>query len=200
MANTQATFGFRHIGYLGGGAPDFQLSTGLIASANTTKIFRGDPVVRDATSGKIQQGANNTVALVGIFDGCMYQPNASSPPQWSPYWPGAGAVSDPVAYIIDAPNAIFMAAALNTSIVTANIGENVGYAIGTGNTATGVSGATVDQSTLNTTNTLPFRVVAPVTTSGNFGQVGNGSDPSTAYGWCIVAFNSQNYKNTTGLA
>jgi hypothetical protein len=86
-------------------------------------------------------------------------------PEWSPFWPGGGASADATAYIIDAPNALFLAAALNTSIVTANIGENVGYAIGTGNTVTGFSAATLDQSTLNTTNTLPFRVIAPCTTS-----------------------------------
>lgn len=199
MANTQATFGFRHIGYLGGGSPDYQLSTGLIASANTTKIFRGDPVVRNTSTGKIEQAANNTANLVGIFDGCVYTPVGGTP-QWAPYWNGGGASADPIAYIIDAPNAIFLAAALNTSIVTANIGENVGFAIGTGNTANGFSAATVDQSTLNTTNTLPFRVVAPCTTSGNFGVVGNGGDPSTAYGWCVVAFNNQNFKQLTGLA
>lgn len=198
MANTQAAFGFRHIGYLGGGSPDYQLSTGLILSSNTTKIFRGDPVVRTVSTGKIAQASNNIETIVGIFDGCMYTPTGGIP-QWSPYWPGAASV-DATAYFIDAPNALFMAAALNTSIVTANIGENVGYAIGTGNTTNGFSGATIDQSTLNTTNTLPFRVVAPVTTSGNFGQIGNGSDPSTAYGWAVVAFNSQNFKQLTGLA
>lgn len=199
MANTQAAFGFRHIGYLSGGSPDYQMATGLIASANTTKIFRGDPVVRAAATGKIEQAANNTANIVGIFDGCMYTPVGGTP-QWSPFWPGAGASTDPTAYIIDAPNAIFLAAALNTSIVTANVGENVGFAIGTGNTATGFSGATVDQSTLNTTNTLPFRVVAPCTTQGNYGIIGNGSDPSTPYGWSVVAFNNQNYKQLTGLA
>jgi len=198
VANTQAAFGFRHIGYLGGGSPDYQLSTGLILSSNTTKIFRGDPVVRTVSTGKIAQASNNTETIVGIFDGCMYTPTGGIP-QWLPYWPGAASV-DATAYFIDAPNALFMAAALNTSIVTANIGENVGYAIGTGNTTNGFSGATIDQSTLNTTNTLPFRVVAPVTTSGNFGQIGNGSDPSTAYGWAVVAFNSQNFKQLTGLA
>jgi hypothetical protein len=199
VANTQATFGFRQIGYTSGGSPDYQLATGLIASANTTAIFRGDPVVRNTSTGKIEQASGNTANIVGIFDGCMYTPSGGIP-VWRPYWNGGGAASDPVAYIIDAPNALFLAAALNTSIVTANIGENVGFAIGTGNTTTGFSGATVDQSTLNTTNTLPFRVVAPCTTVGNFGIVGNGSDPSTAYGWCVVAFNNQNFKQLTGLA
>lgn len=198
MANTQAAFGFRHIGYLGGGSPDFQMSTGLIASANTTKIYRGDPIQRSASTGKIEQASATNVALVGVFDGCMYTPVGGTP-QWSPFWPGAGASSDATAYFIDAPNAQFLAAALNTSIVTANIGENVGFAIGTGNTVTGFSGATVDQSTLNTTNTLPFRVIA-ICNGQNFGVVGNGSDPSTPYGWCVVTFNNQNFKQLQGLA
>lgn len=199
MANTQTTFGFRHIGYLGGGSPDYQLATGLIASANTTKIFRGDPVVLNTSTGKVQQGADNTSMLAGIFDGCMYTPVGGTP-QWSPFWPGAGATADAVAYIINAPNALFMAAALNTSLVQANAGENVGYAIGTGNTTLGFSGATIDQSTLNTTLTLPFRVIQPVTTSGNFGVVGNGSDPTTPFGWAIVTFNNEIFKTQTGLA
>jgi hypothetical protein len=199
VANTQAAFGFRHIGYLSGGSPDYQMSTRKIASAYATKIYRGDPVVINPTTGKLEQASSNTVNVAGIFDGCMYTPTGGTP-QWSPFWPAAGAAADATAYIIDAPNAIFLAAALNTSIVTANIGENVGFAIGTGSTATGFSGATVDQSTLNTTNTLPFKVIAPCTSEGNFGVLGNGSDPSTPYGWCVVAFNNQNFKQLTGLA
>ena len=91
-----------------------------------------------------------------------------------------------------------MAAALNTSIVTANIGENVYFVVGTGNTVTGYSGATIDQSSLTTITTAPFKVVQPVTRSGNFGQIGNGGDPGTAYGWAIVAFNNKRYKTTLG--
>ncbi len=199
MANTQATFGFRHIGYLGGGSPDFQLSTGVIASGNTTKIFRGDPVVRTPATGKIAQASTTTETLAGVFDGCLYTPVGGTP-VWSPFWPGAGASVDATAYIIDAPNAVFLAAALNTSITLSNVGENVAFAIGTGNTTTGFSAATVDQSTLNTTLTLPFRVIAPVTTSGNYGVVGNGSDPTTPFGWCVVTFNNENFKTQTGLA
>lgn len=204
MANTQTAFGFRHIGYLGGGSPDYQMSTGLIASANTTKIFRGDPVIRATATGKIEQATNASSTtystnIVGIFDGCQYTPVGGTP-VWSPFWNGGGASADPTAYIIDAPNALFMVAALNTSIVTANIGENVSFVTGTGNSVNGFSGATIDQSSLNTTNTLPFRIVAPVTASGNFGQIGNGNDPSTPYGWAIVTFNNQNFKQLTGLA
>lgn len=199
MANTQATFGFRHIGYTSGGAPDYQLATGLILSTNTTKIFRGDPVVYSATTGKLQQGAGGaTEQIAGIFDGCVYTPVGGTP-VWSPFWPGAGASVDATAYIINAPNALFLVAALNTSLVTANIGENFGYVIGTGNTANGFSGATIDQSTFTTLATAPFKMVAPVTGSGNFGVIGNGNDPTTPYGWSVVTFNSQTLKSTTGF-
>ena len=198
MANTQAAFGFRHIGYTSGGAPDYQLATGLILSTNTTKIFKGDPVVIDPTTGKIQQQTNGTTGKVdGVFDGCVYTPVGGTP-QWSQFWPGAGASVDATAYIINAPNALFLTAALNTSLVTANIGENVGFAIGTGNTSNGFSGATVDQSTLTTLTTAPFRVVAPVTGSGNFGVVGNGNDPTTPFGWAVVTFNNTNFKTLLG--
>lgn len=198
MANTQAAFGFRHIGFVSGMSPDFQMQSGVILSSNATKIYRGDPVVRTVTTGKIARASNNTENLVGIFDGCMYTP-AGGTPVWSPVWPGAASV-DATAYFIDAPGALFLAAALNTSLVTANIGENVGFAIGTGNDITGFSGATADQSTLNTTNTLPFKVYNICTTQGNFGIVGNGSDPTTPYGWAVVTFNNQNLKQLTGLA
>lgn len=198
MANTAASFGFRHIGYVSGGAVDYQLATGTILSTNATKIFRGDPITIDPTTGFITQAADNVSTVQGVFDGCMYTPVGGTP-AWSPFWPGAAGVNA-TAYFINAPSALFMAAAFNTSLVTANIGENVGFKIGTGNTAIGFSGATIDQSTLNTTNTLPFRVVAPVTTSGNFGQIGNGSDPSTPFGWAVVAFNNTNFKQLTGLA
>ncbi|MFA5901421.1 MAG: hypothetical protein WC829_20150 [Hyphomicrobium sp.] len=197
MANTQTAFGFRHIGFISGAAPDYQLNTGVILSSNGTKIYRGDPICRDPTTGAIVQGANNTSTVVGVFDGCMYTPVAGGPPTWLPYWPGS-AYGPATAYFIDAPGALFLAACLNTSIVTANIDENVGYAIGTGSTLNGFSGATVDQSTLNTTNTLPFRVYALGSQYMAAGQ--NGADVSTAYGYVVVTFNSQRNRQLTGLA
>lgn len=197
MANTQTTFGFRHIGYASGSSPDYQLNTGTILSNNATKIFRGDPVCYDPTTGAIVQGANNTSTLAGIFDGCMYTPVAGGPPAWSPYWPGS-AFGPATAYFIDAPGALFLAACLNTSLVTANIGENVGYTIGTGSTATGQSAATIDQASLNTTLSLPFRVVA--LGSKYMAASQNGADVSTAFGFAVVTFNSQVNKQLTGQA
>lgn len=193
MANIQSSFGFKHIGYLPGYAPDYQQNTRLIQTSNTTKIFFGDPVIKGAGTGYIVQGANNTATLEGIFAGCTFIPSTGGPPQWSPFWPGAAAV-DATAYLIKSPGALFLAAALNTAIVTANIGANIGFAIGTGvTTGGGFSGATLDQSTITTTNTLPFEIVSL------YQGIGNGSDPSTAYNWAVVTFNNQTYRQLTGV-
>lgn len=202
MANVLAPFGLRHIGFLSGGSPDFQLSTRLIQSTNTTKIFHGDPVVKDPTAKYVVQGANNTTTLDGIFMGCMYIPSSGlAVPQWSPFWPGAAA-SQATAYIINAPNALFLAQALNTAIPETAIGQNIGFAIGTGSTlGGGLSGATLDQSTLTTTNTMPFQVVGIYgATQGNWGGVGNGSDYTSAYNWAVVTFNNQRFKQLAGVA
>lgn len=195
MANTQSAFGFRHIGFLSGAGPDYQQQSRLLQSTNSTKIFAGDPVVKLGATGYIVQASNNTTVLEGIFVGCMFTPTGGlGIPQWSPYWPGA-ASADATAYVINAPNALFLAAALNTAIITANIGANIGYSIGTGSTSGGgFSGATLDQSTINTTNTLPFQIVSL------YQGVGNGSDPATAYNWAVVTFNNQRFKQLTGVA
>lgn len=193
MANTAASFGFRHIGFTSGGSPDYQLATRLISSANTTKIYRGDPVVKIASSAYIGQASTSTTTLEGIFDGCVYIPVGGGTPQWSPFWPGSAA-SDVTAYIINAPNAMFLAAALLTSIVASNIGENVAFAIGTGSTAGGgFSGATIDQSTLTTATAAPFQVYSL------FAGIGNGSDSSTNYGWAVVTFVNQRLRTPTGI-
>ena len=195
MANVAAAFGFRPIGYLSGGAPDYQLATRAIQSTNATKIFFGDPVIKSAASPYILQAATatNTTILEGIFQGCTYVP-AGGTQVWSPYWPGAAAV-DATAYIANAPNAMFLAAALNTAISSANIGEGILFNLGTGSTVGGgFSGATLDQSTLTTNSNAPFQIVAL------FPGVGNGSDPTTPFNWAIVTFNNQRFRNTTTVA
>lgn len=196
MANTQAQFGLKHIGYLSGGAVDAQLSTALIQSTYATKIFFGDPVCKSAASGYIQLAANNTAtALTGIFQGCVFTPTSGIQiPTWSPWFPGS-VNADATAYIIDAPNAKFLAAALLTSFLGSAIGQNVGFTTGglSGTTlGGGISIYTLDQSTLTTSNAWPFQVV------GLYQGIGNGSDTTTNYNWVVVTFNNQRFKNLTG--
>ncbi len=190
MANVAAAFGFRHIGFLSGGAPDYQQATRLVQATNTTKIFTGDPVVKSGAY--IVQASSTTVVLEGIFVGCVYTPTGGIP-TWSPFWPGAASV-DATAYLINAPNALFLAATLNTAILPTNIGNGVAFATGTGNTSGGgFSGFTVDQGTLTNATTAPFQVYSM------YQGIGNGSDTTTANNWVVLSFNNQRFNSRAGV-
>jgi hypothetical protein len=195
MANTQASFGFRHVGYLPGFGPDYQQLTRQIQSSNATKIFNGDPVVKSqSATSYIIQAATTATILEGIFVGCNYVPTGGQLTlQPSPFWVGSAA-SDATGYLINAPGALFLVAALNTAIVTSNIGGNIGWATGTGSTVGGgFSGFTVDQSTITTSNIAPFQIV------DLYKGVGNGSDPNSPFNWVIVTFNNQRFRTLTGV-
>jgi len=200
VANTQSQFGFKQYGYSPGGAPDYQLSAYTIQSTNATPIGFGDPVIiANATSPYIIQATGalaTTTPIIGIFQGCWYSPTANSAPIWSPYFPGSTS-TNATAYVIDAPNALFLVATLQTAVTTANIGNVINFTTGTPSTVGGAySVATIDQSTATTTGTtaslLPFRIVKL------YPGVGNGSDPTTNYNWAVVAFNYQLYRAQVG--
>lgn len=192
MANTNAPFGFRQ--YSGtGSAPTYEQVVMTIASNNTTAIYFGDPVV-PLNTGYISQASSNSVQIAGIFVGCKYLSTSQKRTVWSNYWPGSDASANIEAYVVNDPNAKFVAQGDATGIAFADINANIGFAIGTGNSATGISGAYLDTSTLNTTNTLPFRVVGLVQN-----PPGSAGTDSGAYNWAIVAFNNVSTKQLTGI-
>jgi hypothetical protein len=209
MANTSAPFGFRqYTGY--GSSPTYELTTAIIASGYATAIFFGDPVVQINT-GYIQQAASSAAtgntAIAGIFTGCHYTSVSQKRRVWSNYWPGSDANGDVEAYIITDPNATFIVQTANsnttaTAVGLANIGNNIGFQIGTGNTATGISAAYADQFLIGTNNTLPFRILnlanSPVGTANVLSGI-NGNDPTTAFNYIIVGFNNAGVKSLTGI-
>ena len=137
--------------------------------------------------------------------GCQYLSTSQKRTVWSNYWPGSDANGDVTAYIINDPNAQFLVqsgGSTTTAIGIADAGANIGFAVGTGNTASGISAAYADQTTINTTNTLPFRIIglagyASYGTNPLSGQ--NGYDTTTAYNSVIVAFNNVATKSLTGI-
>jgi len=202
MANTNTPFGFRQVKGTGS-VPTYELSTRKIASNNSTAIFFGDAVI-PLTTGYIGQATASTVRMEGIFYGCKYLSTSQKRVVWSNYWPGADATGDVTAYICDDPNAQFIVQSSDASgtspIAFANIGEYINIAVGTGNTANGISGMTVDQDTLGPTVTLPFRIVGLVEDPPGV----NGTDITTEYNQVIVAFNNASTRTNgagpTGIA
>lgn len=198
MANTLAPFGFKHVGYLEGQAPNFAPQPRQIAYNNGTAIYRGDPVVSLGT-GYIAQATAGTTQIAGVFDSCTYLSSAQGRQVWSNYWPGSDVASGQVvtAYVITSPQAVFLAQSNGTAIGLADVGANVNFAIGTGSSiGGGFSGATIDQTTIATTNTLPFRIYQLAASPA---YLGNGSDSSTSYNYALVTFNNQDFKSLTGI-
>ena len=195
MANTNAPFGFRQ--YSGNGsAPTYEQGEVQIAY-NAPNIFYGDPVEPDA-NGLVVQGDGTTAAagIAGIFVGCKYLSVSQKRTIWSNYWPGSDVASTSTVYgyIINDPNARFIVQTGSTAATQSTVNLNVPYAIGSGNTANGISAATVDVANAAVTTTLPFRVVSLVTD-----PPGSAGTEAGAYNYVIVAFNNVTTKNQTGI-
>lgn len=197
MANTNAPFGFQHIGSGGGGAPTYGMNVRKIASNNATAIFFGDAVVpvTGAATGYIARATASTVALAGIFQGCRYYSASQQRIVFSRYWPGSDATGDVDAYVIDDPNARFRVQADATGITFAKVGQNAQLIAGAGNTSTGVSGMTLN-STTATTATFPFIITGLVTNPAGF----NGTDAASGYNLVEVQFNNQIFRQLTGIS
>lgn len=185
MANTSAPFGFRQVSGTGS-APTYEQVAMAIASSNTTAIYYGDAVVpvTGSATGYIKQATASTVALAGIFYGCQYLSTSQKRTVWSNYWPGSDAAGDVTAYVVNDPNAKFVVQAGGTNVGFSKIGQNIQLNVGTGNSASGISGMYVESPA--TTATLPFRVVDVVSQPPG----ANGTDITAAYNYVIVQFNN----------
>lgn len=198
MANTNNPFGFQPYDPRAGTLISWGLTPRKIRSGNATAIYRGDPVAWGTSSdaGYIVQGAAGaTVPGSGIMWGAHYYNSAMKIPFQSPYWAGSGASGDVYpAFVVNAPNAMFLVQSGNSSgtatpVAASQVGLNADFAVGTGSTVNGLSGAYLDITTIATTATLPFRIVQLA--SDFLAPGANGSDSTTAYNWVVVEFNPQ---------
>jgi len=196
VANTNTPFGFAQYQGGAGGAPTFAQTARRIASGNTTPIYFGDPVmpVVGTANGYITQGSPGTTTLAGVFVGCQYVSVSQKRTVWSNYWPGSDANGDVIAYVIDDPNARFVVMGNSTTFnisgtlstyTSSPIGKYAQFAIGSGNSNTGISGAYLNS--VGTTVTFPFVVVDLITAPPG----ANGTDPTTAYNHVVVGFNNE---------
>jgi hypothetical protein len=198
MANTNAPFGFRQ--YQGtGSAPTYE-QVAVDIAYNTTNIFFGDPVA-PVNTGYITQaassGGSSDTQIAGVFVGCQYLSTAMKRTVWSNYYPGG---TDPatgtiIGYIVNDPNAKFIAQVSSAGATQTNINNTVGFTIGSGNTSTGISAALVNMSTAGTDATQPFRILSLVTTPPG----ANGTDATSGYNLVIVAFNNVSTKSLVGI-
>lgn len=199
MSNTNAPNGFQFWGKMEGASPTVGLTVRKAAS-NAAAIGFGDPVT-SGTAGYITiSTADGTTQIAGIFYGCEYFSSAIGRVVWSPNWPGSGASGDVTCYLDTDPNSMYVAQTYNTAITFADIDANVNFRIGTPQTtaAGGFSTSSVDQSTIDTTNTLPFRIVGLLSDYVPTGSV-NGTDNASAYNRVIVRANYWDRTSLVGI-
>jgi len=203
MANTNAPFGFRQ--YSGtGSAPTYE-QVAVSVAYNASAIYYGDPVTPQS-DGTVARSASTGATpgvpgIAGIFVGCQYLSVSQKRTVWSNYWPGSDVASTSVVtgYIINDPNAKFVAQSDSTGIAAADVGSTIGFAIGSGTAANGLSGAYLDTTTINTATYniyAPFKIVSVVNDPpGAPGTLVNGQ----AYDYAVVAFNYVATKNFVGI-
>ncbi len=193
MANDFAPFGFLQDSGTGS-TPTYE-QVERSAQYNAAAIYRGDPVTSQ-TDGTVAISAPGTTQIAGIMQGSEYLSVGQQRIVWNNYWPGSDVASGqyPKIYIVNDPNAQFIAQSDATGLTLADVGANVQFAIGTPNAYTKQSGAYIDTVGPDTA-TLPFRVVAIVTT-----PVLAFSNPEAgAYALAYVAFNNVDTKSLTGI-
>lgn len=204
MTNTFSPFGFLPVRRLDGAQWNAAMSPALIASTNTHQFFTGDPVIQLSTGyiDRVAYSSIPTQGIFGIFVGAKTVPGATGTPYG--WYQGNTQSADTTAYVITDPNVVFrvQCGSSTTSAgagpaVVASISENFAYAMGSGNTSSGISGAYLDFATKGTTSTLPLTLIGLVTFPPNV----NGTDTTTAGNVAEVIFNQQAYKlGTTGVS
>lgn len=191
MANTNAPYGFKPTRNLIASVTNYAQNAYTIASTNTHTIGFGD-VVSLLSTGVIDVSATTDTNFLGIFLGCNYFNTATGRFEFPNQWTGVTTTSGVItAYVCDDPNAIFTVQSSGTAITVANIGSNANFTgNGAPNAYNGISTAALDQTTIGTTNTLPFRITGLSTYAGN--------DNTSSYNWVEVKFNANVFQTTTG--
>jgi|TARA_R110002020_G_scaffold163104_2_gene349050 hypothetical protein len=172
MANQETAYGLRPVGLVGSATNSTGVTQYEIASNNTHAIYQYGLVVPLAAGVIDYAGATNggTTQALGVLMGVEYMDATQKKPVFISYWPGSGAVSvdtnHPVkAFVADNPMQVFKVAsdasltdrATAQAAVFAN--ASLGTSARTGSTATGSSDSALGVSTINTTATLPLRIV-----------------------------------------
>lgn len=189
MANVSRINGFRPFGHMDGSPFSGKVSKYAVSAGYGTSLFVGDLVILNGSADadgvpQVHQAAANGVTIGPIV---WMEPNPDNLAQ--PYRPANTAR---YVYVADEPNLVCEAQedAVGGAISLADIGLNVNFIVGTGSTVTGQSAMQVDSNTVNTTNTLPLRLMGFVQRPDN--EVGS------ANAKMLVSFNTHQYKATTG--
>jgi len=158
MATTASPHGFRPVKLVGGQPYAGGLTSYKIASGYATSIFTGD-LVKPVTGGTVEKDTGTTAATpLGVFMGCSYTDPNSGQVVHKPYWPASTVASDASALIASDADLVLQIQADDTLAQTA-LFANSALVQGAGSTITGMSGVSLDASLIESTATLPVKII-----------------------------------------
>ena len=191
MANVAEKFGLRPYRKLDGTPLVGAQNRYTIASNYGTAIFQGD-LVQPTTAGNIERHTPNTSdAVVGVFNGVFYTDPTTSKPTFKNFYPGSIVADDITAFVIDDPDAVFLADA-DEAFTRADLFRNYSMTITTGVTQTGISKQQLDVSVSGTASTFVVQAI-------DISQDPDNSDTSSANANVLVRINNHFYRSGTGL-
>ena len=191
MANVVEKYGLRPYRKLDGTPLVGAQNRYTIASNHTTAIFQGDLVI-PLTAGNIDRHtANNSAAVIGVFNGCFYTDPTTQKPTFRNSYPGSIVASDITAFVVDDPDAVFLMDA-DAAFTRADLYQNYSVTTGSGNTTTGISEVQLDVSVSGTNASFVIQAI-------DISQDPDNSDTTTANANVLVRINKHFYRNGTGV-
>ena len=191
MANVAEKFGLRPYRKLDGTPLVGAQNRYSIASNHTTAIFQGDLVI-PLTAGTIDRHtANNSTAVLGVFNGCFYTDPTTQKPTFRNSYPGAIVASDITAFVVDDPDAVFLMDA-DATFAQADLFRNYSVTTGSGNTTTGISEVQLDVSVSGTNASFIIQSI-------DISQDPDNSDTGSANANILVRINKHFYRSGTGI-
>ena len=151
MANTDAPFGFRPSGKVGGNPDNGALSEYAIKSEYAVAMFQGDLVIFNA--GHVQVSAAGTVGNM-VFNGLKYDANTTNKPTFKNFFDGTALGVQGEVFVYDDPYQAYEVQGDDTASTQAMVGLYMDHVkTHAGNSTTGISGDELDVSTNSTTLT-----------------------------------------------
>ena len=143
MANTDAPFGFRPSGKVGGNPDNGALTEQKIKSDYATAMFQGDLV--KFASGYINISAAGDAGLM-VFNGLKYDDSSTNKPTFKNFFDGTALGVEGEVFVYDDPYQVYEAQADSDEASTqAHVGTFADHIkTHSGNTTTGISGDEID--------------------------------------------------------
>ena len=191
MANVSEKFGLRPYRKLDGTPLVGAQNRYIISANNTTAIYQGDLVIAETDGTITRHVAQNSTAVIGVFNGCFYTDPTTSKPTFKNFYPGSINASDITAFVVDDPDAVFLMDA-DATFARADCFKNYSVTNATGNNTTGISEVQLDVSESGTNASFIIQAMDISQDPGN-------SEETSANGNVLVRINKHFYRSGTGI-